>query len=296
MTPSNSSSSINHLAQHHHHYNSPEFFQLTNNATNKLTDTSLLRQPSFNNKPLLDRLPSFDNSGLNLYSSLGHPNTTSTSNMTLVNNFDHSINTASLPPSNSSFFNHNNANKKNGLPGVCNISTNTTVMNDRNMYPGHFNNINNSTQCQQQSAYVQTNNIQPLLSQPNTYQSPLLPHPPAQYAMQQPQQQHHRQNEFLSQYNQMNRFPRYTGSNSSQQYNNNQRSSNYSKNYSANQQHRRSGNGTYQSGGVGCKPTGAKSSSPPKPVQKITILPKPKNAPTATTETAGKTADEGFKK
>jgi len=247
---------MNQQVHNYHQHTSSEFSRLNNN---KLNDVSLIKQPSFN-KPLLDRLPSLDNSGINIYSSLSNVNTGTNS---ISNHFDHSKKNHPVTVPSHSFFNYNNY----GLQGVCNVSTNTTGFNDHFFYPGQFYNNITHYQQHQPSAFVQTNASQPLISHTTKYQSPLLPHPPTQYAIKQPQQQY-RKNEFLSQYNQMNRLPNYGNSTY-------QRNFSYTNNYQS-QQNRRTGYGSNHNNLTTKTVNSSKNCSPPKPVQKITILPKPK--------------------
>lgn len=151
-------------------------------------------------------------------------------------------------------------------------------------YPHHHPHAHyQRSQHYQTQPYIQTSNPtnQPaLLNQPH-YQSPLLPQPPSM--------PHHynsirpAHNEFSGQHNPTNRFQRYP------QYphvhNQNQRNSNYVKTYNQN-------NHSYNHR-VPNHQSSTKSSSPPKPVQKITILPKPKNnpAPSATSVKVATSSD-----
>lgn len=235
-----------------------------------------------NSIPLLDRVPSFDNGIVanNPYLMGGNFNQP----MNPDNQF-----TLNHNQKNSNFFNNHN---KSGLPGLCNINKMFNVFHensDANSNNGYTNNANkennnnyynqmNSSVCQQQQ-YANTNQP-PLLSRPN-FQSPLLPQPPqlAPVPYQQPMQQlapmmiggsvnldHFMMgNTGNARFNQQ----RYQIPNNIQQRGAN---GTYGKGYGSSSTRQARANHVKN-----VQQSTVKVTPPPKPVKKITILPKPKN-------------------
>lgn len=239
---------------------SPDYF---NQAKNFDSQSCSQQQQSFNkhiNKaPALVRVPSFENGFINN----GYIN----NNLNQPMGFDQS-----------NFTNNNSNFCKNGAPGMYNTNKNSIIndcVNNSNNYSDSNNYQNqqhmiynqfNGSYAQQQH-YVQ-NHQTPLLNQPN-YQSPLLPQPPVMSQMICSGVMPYRescQNDYILNYNQNKRFARYP------QYQNT-KSGNFVKNYHSGV--RRSAHQTSHLKN-NSQPT-LKTTSPPKIVPKITILPKPKN-------------------
>lgn len=285
ITPS---TSFGHLtAFNQSHRNSPDCFQPKSFDTTAAT-TCFNRLMPMNNKnsiPLLDRVPSFDNGIVanNPYLMGG--------------NFNQPMNSDNQFPLNHSQKNSNffNTNNKSGLPGLCNINKMLNMVNENNGVNNNNNGYNNankennnnfynqmSSNVYQQQQYVNTSQP-PLLSQPN-FQSPLLPQPPQLAPV--PYQQHMQQrapmmiggnvnsDHFMMGSTGNNRFnqQRYQMPNNIQQRGTN---GTYGKNYGSSSTRQARANHVKH-----VQQSTVKVTSPPKPVKKITILPKPKNTST----------------
>lgn len=292
MTPSNSTGSINYLMQFNQlqTQNSPEYF---------MNNNSLSRQASFNNLTkntgLFDRLPSFDNGKMNNSYPNNQQINYENQNMCSTNpSVTMQTNTPNYFHPNSYMMNRNNTQSNHHMPLNEQANYQMNYSNDPNQYhyiqPNGYNQFNVQYHAKDGQNYLP--NQPSLLNQPN-YQSPLLPQPP-QFSM---------QNRTTIANNTYNRFKKYPHYQNNININNNRQHAN-SKCFNNSTQRRVANNFNVNNQSSIIKKNdlassksfqvSQKNTSPLKPVQKFTILPKPKNTATLAQET--KKTDELYKK